>query len=116
MSKDAKKAVIATGGKQYLVTEGQKIKIEKLLPAAGEKVVFSDVLLTVNGDEAAIGQPFVKGAHVEAKITAHTRAKKVYGAKVKAKKRHKKYFGHKQHLTEVEIVKITTSGGRTAQH
>lgn len=101
-----KQAVITTGGKQYLVTEGQKIKVEKLAQAAGERVVFADVLMTVSGDEAVIGQPLVKGASVEAKITAHTRAKKVFGAKVKAKKRHKKYFGHKQHLTEVEITKI----------
>lgn len=101
-----KKAVIETGGKQYLVVEGQKIKIEKLTLAAGEKVVFGDVLLTAQDDNATIGQPLVKGAFVEAKIIAHIRAKKVFGAKVKAKKRHKKYFGHKQHLTEIEITKI----------
>ena len=84
----------------------RSIKIEKLPQPAGEKIVFSEVLMTVNGDDAVIGQPLVPGAKVEATITTHTRAKKVFGAKVKAKKRHKKYFGHKQHLTEIAITKI----------
>lgn len=101
-----KKAVIETGGKQYFVSEGEKVRVEKLAEEVGKKIVFAEVLMTVNGDETTIGQPLVKGAKVEATITAHTRAKKVFGAKVKAKKRHQKYFGHKQHLTEITITKI----------
>ncbi len=108
MSDSDKKAVIETGGKQYFVSEGEKIRVEKLNEEVGKKIVFDEVLMTVSGDEATIGQPLVKGAKVEAKITAHTRAKKVFGAKVKAKKRHQKYFGHKQHLTEIAITKITS--------
>ena len=101
-----KKAVIETGGKQYFVSEGKKIRVEKLAAEVGKKIVFADVLMTVSDADITIGQPLVKGAKVEATITAHTRAKKVFGAKVKAKKRHKQYFGHKQHLTEIEITKI----------
>ena len=102
-----KHAVIATGGKQYLVTEGQKLRIEKLETEQGQKVVFDSVLMTVNGEKTIIGQPMVKDATVEAVVVQHTRAEKVVGAKQKAKKRYIRYFGHKQHLTEVEITKIT---------
>lgn len=102
-----KRAVIETGGKQYFVSEGEKICVEKLAEEVGKKIVFADILMTVSNDKATIGQPLVKGAKVEAKIIAHTRAKKVFGAKVKAKKRHQKYFGHKQHLTKIAITKIT---------
>lgn len=101
-----KHAVIATGGKQYLVSEGQKLRIEKLTTEQGQKVVFDSVLLTVNGDKTTIGQPLLKDVTVEAIVVQHTRAEKVVGAKQKAKKRYVRYFGHKQHLTEVEITKI----------
>ena len=99
-------AVIKTGGKQYLVQEGQKFRIEKLASSEKDKVVFDEVLLTSSGKTIKVGAPLVKGAKVEAKIISHGRHKKVTGVKMKAKKRYKKYFGHKQHYTEVEITKI----------
>ena len=101
-------AVITTGGKQYLVSDGDVIRVEKLATDEGKKVTFKDVLLTNDGKKTDVGAPTVKGATVEAKVTKHGRHDKVTGVKMKAKKRHKKYFGHKQHYTELEITKIAT--------
>ena len=103
-----KTAVIKTGGKQYLIKEGGSIKIEKITKKEGEIVVFEEVLLTSTGKVTKIGDPLVKGAKVEAEVIAQARHKKVTGVKMKSKKRSKKYFGHKQHYTEVKIKKIAT--------
>lgn len=100
-------AIIKSGGKQYVVTEGAKVKMDKLAAEEGKKVSFSEVLLTNTGDKTSVGTPLVKGAKVEGKVVRQARYPKVFGAKVKAKKRYKKYFGHKQPYTEVEIAKIT---------
>ncbi|MDH4330737.1 MAG: 50S ribosomal protein L21 [Candidatus Moranbacteria bacterium] len=99
-------AIIRTGGKQYKVKEGDKIKVEKIEEEEGKKVTFSDVLLV--GDEKAVkvGAPQVKGAKVEGKVLAQKKDKKVWGIKHKAKKRYKVKFGHRQQVTEVEITKI----------
>lgn len=99
-------AVIKTGGKQYLVAEGDIISVEKLDGAADTKVVFDEVLLTGDNKSVTLGEPTIKGATVEAKIVDQTRAEKVWGIKYKAKKRFRMKFGHKQPLTNVEIVKI----------
>lgn len=101
-------AVLKTGSKQYLVTEGSKIKVEKLPIEAGKTVTFEEVLLTATDKDTTIGAPFIKGASVSGKVLRHGRAEKVTGVKMKAKKRQKKYFGHKQHFTEVEITKVVT--------
>lgn len=103
-----KQAVIKTGGKQYLVSEGDKIKVEKLAADAGKTVAFAEVLLTKTDKTLKLGAPFVAGAKVEAKVVGNGKTKKVFGAKVKAKKRYKKYFGHRQTYTEVEITKISS--------
>lgn len=100
-------AIIQSGGKQYVVTEGAKVKVDKMPAEEGSKVVFSEVLLTNNGSATAVGTPLVKGAKVEGKVLRQARYPKIFGAKVKGKKRYKKYFGHKQAYTEVEIAKIT---------
>lgn len=99
-------AVIKTGGKQYKVTEGMKLRVEKLEGEADSKLVFGEVLLV--GDEKAVkvGVPFVSGAKVEAKIVKQGKADKVWGIKHKPKKRYKMKFGHRQPFTEVEITKI----------
>ena len=101
-------AVIQSGGKQYLVTDGDVIRVEKLETAAGEKIGFSDVLLTASDSAVILGAPMVKGAKVEGKVLRHGRHPKVFGVKMKAKKRMRKYFGHKQHFTEIEITKISS--------
>lgn len=100
-------AVIKTGGKQYIVTPGQKLKVEKLEGEAGNAVKFEEVLLVEKDDKTVeIGQPTVKGAKVSAKIVAQTKGPKVIAYKYKAKKRYHLKKGHRQQLTEVEITSI----------
>ena len=100
-------AIIKTGGKQYKVSQGDKIKIEKLEGEAGAKITFEEVLFIGDEKDVKIGEPFLKGAKVEAKIVRQGRHKKVWGVKHKPKKRYKVKFGHKQLFTEVEIMKIS---------
>jgi large subunit ribosomal protein L21 len=99
-------AIIDIGGKQYRVSPGDKIKVEKLDNQAGETVVFNKVLLSSNGEKVAIGSPYIDGAKVEAKILKQGRNKKVIVFKYSSKSRYRKKKGHRQFFTEVEIVKI----------
>ncbi len=108
-------AVIQTGGKQYLVSEGDSVKIEKLLPAAkaagegykvGDAIVFEDVLLVDDGSNTTIGAPFIKGAKVSATIEKISRAKKVVVIKYKAKSNYFKKRGHRQPFFQVKIDKL----------
>ncbi len=101
-------AVIKTGGKQYLVSPGDRIKIEKIEKKEGEKVVFSDIFLLKKRKKTEIGTPKIKGVQVEAKVLKQGKAKKVVIFKYKPKKRQKKKKGHRQPFTEVEIKKIAT--------
>ncbi|MBU2265232.1 50S ribosomal protein L21 [Patescibacteria group bacterium] len=96
-------AVIKTGGKQYLITPGQKLKIEKIEGEEGGKVFFDQILLTVEKGKTQIGQPRVAGAPVSAKILKQDRADKITVFKYKSKKRHKVKRGHRQPYTLVEI-------------
>ncbi|EKE16240.1 MAG: hypothetical protein ACD_11C00024G0008 [uncultured bacterium] len=99
-------AIIKTGGKQYKVAEGDKIKVEKIEGEDGSKIVFEEVLFIGDEKDVKIGSPMVSGAKVEGKIIRQGRNDKVWGVKHKAKKRYKVKFGHKQLFTEVEITKI----------
>ena len=99
-------AVIKTGGKQYIVSPGQKIKIEKIEKKEGSEVAFADVLLVEKNKKVEIGMPRLKGIEVLAKILKHGKAKKVIAFKYKAKKRYKVKKGHRQPFTEVEITKV----------
>lgn len=99
-------AVIQTGGKQYRVAVGNKLKIEKLEAAVDGEVVFDKVLLTVDGDNATIGAPMVAGAKVEGKVLRQGRNKKVIVFKYHSKTRRRKKNGHRQPFTEVEITKV----------
>jgi large subunit ribosomal protein L21 len=99
-------AVIKTGGKQYKVKAGDKLKIEKIEGEPGDKVEFSEVLLLGDDKEVKIGMPVLSGSKVEGKILRTEKDKKVTGVKFKAKKRYKVKFGHRQLFTEVEITKI----------
>ena len=99
-----KKAIIATGGHQYLVSEGETLEVEKLLD---EKTAKFDALLVIDGDKVSVGAPTVAGASVTAEIVAQTRAEKVTAIRYKAKKRVKKVHGHRQHLTQIKITKIS---------
>jgi len=99
-------AVIKTGGKQYLVSPGDKIKIEKL-DTEDTEVIFDQVLLVVDDNkDVKIGAPLVEGAKVKAKIIKQDRAKKIIVFKYKPKKRYQKKMGHRQPFTEVEIEKV----------
>ena len=99
-------AIIKTGGKQYKVAEGDKIKVEKLAGEAGTKISFEEVLFLGDEKEVKVGTPILTDAKVEATIVTQGRHKKVWGIKHKPKKRYKVKFGHKQLFTEVEITKI----------
>lgn len=99
-------AIIKTGGKQYSVKEGDKIRVEKIEGKEGDKIKFPEVLLVGDENGVKIGTPVLTDAKVEGKIVAQVRDKKVWGMKYKAKKRYRVKFGHKQMKTEVEIVKV----------
>ena len=98
--------VIKTGGKQYLVKSGQRLKIEKLAAKEGESIEFGEVLLVVDGDKVEIGTPIIKGAEVSAKVLKHARDRKKIIFRYHPKTRYRKMKGHRQHFTEVEIIKI----------
>jgi len=100
--------VIKTGGKQYLVSPGDKIKIEKVNKKEGSEITFNEVLLLEKGRKTEIGNPLIKGVKVVGKVLSHGKGKKVIIFKYKAKKRYKVKKGHRQPFTEVEILKIDT--------
>lgn len=100
-------AIIKTGGKQYKVEKGGKLKVEKLDAEVGKEVVFDEVLLVSDdGKEVKIGKPLIKGAQVVGKVVSQDRADKVIVFKYKPKKRYHKKQGHRQMYTEVEITRI----------
>jgi len=98
-------AVIETGGKQYRVIEGQKLRVEKLLGDVGAKVDFDRVLM-VGGDKSRLGVPFVAGAKVTAEITVQDRDKKIIVFKMKRRKRYRRKNGHRQPFTEIKVTSI----------
>jgi large subunit ribosomal protein L21 len=100
-----KKAVIATGGKQYVVAEGDTVTIERLKDAS-RKVKF-DALLVIDGDKVAVGMPIVSGVGVTASVIEDTKAEKVTAIRFKAKKRVHKVHGHRQPQTVLKIEKIS---------
>jgi large subunit ribosomal protein L21 len=100
-------AIIKTGGKQYRVAVGDKLRIEKLDSAVGSPVEFNEVLLVGTGADAKIGTPIVDGARVSGLIKAHGRGKKLVVYKFRRRKNYRRKNGHRQHFTEVEITGIT---------
>jgi len=99
-------AVIKTGGKQYLVSPGDKIKVEKLEATEGKEINFPEVLMLEKSKKLDIGAPFVKGAKVTAKVLTHGKGDKLIVFKYKSKKRYKRKIGHRQPFTQVEIIGI----------
>ncbi|PIQ43166.1 MAG: 50S ribosomal protein L21 [Gammaproteobacteria bacterium CG11_big_fil_rev_8_21_14_0_20_46_22] len=99
-------AVIETGGKQYKVAQGQRLKVEKLDLEAGNTVEFNKVMLLADGVNITLGQPFVEGAMVEADVVSHGRHRKIKILKFKRRKHHMKRQGHRQGYTEIEIKAI----------
>ena len=100
------KAIIVTGGKQYTVSEGDILFIEKLNAEEESTVKFDEVLAILDGENSKIGAPVVEGAAVEAKVVKNGKGKKIDIIKYKPKKGEKKHIGHRQPYTKVEITKI----------
>lgn len=100
-------AVIETGGKQYRVTEGQTIKVEKLEAEDGASVAIDKVLMVANGDDIKVGAPYVSGGKVTATVKSHGRAKKVHIIKFRRRKHSRKRQGHRQYFTEIQITGIS---------
>ena len=100
-------AIIETGGKQYKVTEGDTLVIEKLASEAGENVTFDKVLAVIDGDKITVGTPVVEGAKVDASVVKNGKGKKVIVFKYKPKKGYRRKQGHRQPYTKVTIGKIS---------
>jgi large subunit ribosomal protein L21 len=100
-------AVIQTGGKQYRVSEGAKIRVEKLDADTGASVELDKVLMLGEGESVTIGKPYVDGGRVTATVESHGRAAKVHIVKFRRRKHHLKRQGHRQWYTELKITGIS---------
>ncbi len=107
-------AIIQTGGKQYRVTEGQTLKVEKLPSDIGKHVDFKDVLMVTYGDDVHIGVPYVKDATVTAEVVGQGRAPKIEIIKLKRRKHHLKHQGHRQGFTAIKITGIAIGDKKLA--
>ena len=99
-------AVIVTGGKQYKVSEGDTLFIEKLDAEAGSEVTFDKVLLVADGEKITAGAPYVEGATVEANLEKNGKGKKIRVFKYKAKKNERKKIGHRQPYSKVTVTAV----------
>lgn len=102
-------AVVETGGKQYKVSEGDLLTVEKLSVEEGEKVVLDKVLLYSNGDDMKVGAPYVEGAKVEADVVKNGKGEKIIIFKFKSKKNYRKKQGHRQPYTTIKIASISVN-------
>lgn len=100
-------AVFQSGGKQHRVSEGQTLRLEKLEVETGSTVEFDLVLLIANGEDVAVGAPFVAGGKVTAEVVTHGRGDKVKIVKFRRRKHSRKQMGHRQWFTEVKITGIS---------
>jgi large subunit ribosomal protein L21 len=108
-------AVIKTGGKQYRVAAGDKLKVEKLTGDVGSSVTFDQVLMVADGDNVTIGAPLISGATIPAKIVSHGRGDKVMIFKFRRRKHYRKTQGHRQDYTEIEIGAIGNEAKKPAK-
>ena len=99
-------AVIKTGGKQYKVAEGDKLRIEQLPVEEGASVEFDQVLMVADGDDIKVGEPLLKGGKVTAKVLAQGRGEKIKVVKFRRRKHSRTQMGHRQNFTEVTITGI----------
>jgi len=99
-------AVIKTGGKQYKVAPGEKIKVELLPADVGAEVILDQVLMVSEGETVRLGQPTVTGATVKATVVAHGRGEKISIFKMRRRKHYQKHQGHRQGYTELSIDSI----------
>ena len=99
-------AVVKTGGKQYRVSAGEKLRIEQIPADVGQQIVLDQVLAIVDGDAFQVGTPILSGAQVTAKVLGHGRGDKVRIFKLRRRKHYRKSQGHRQNYTEIEILGI----------
>jgi large subunit ribosomal protein L21 len=102
-------AVIKTGGKQYRVIPGERLKVEKLIGEVGSDVTLDQVLVVADGENVTIGTPIIKGATVQAKVLSHGRGDKVMIFKFRRRKHYRKTQGHRQSYTEIQIENIAAN-------
>jgi large subunit ribosomal protein L21 len=100
-------AVIKTGGKQYKVSAGEKLKIESVPAEVGAEITLDQVLLVADGESVTMGTPLVSGASVKAKVLSHGRGEKIKIFKMRRRKHYRKTLGHRQNYTEIEISSVT---------
>lgn len=103
-------AVIKTGGKQYKVVAGERIKVEKIVGDVGSTVIIDKVLMISDAANTTIGAPLIAGATVNATVLSHGRADKVMIFKFRRRKHYRKTQGHRQSFTEIQISEISTAG------
>ena len=99
-------AVIKTGGKQYRVSQGDKLRVESLEANEGDAVNLDQVMMVGEGDKVTVGEPLIAGATVSAKVLNHGRGRKVDIVKFRRRKHYRRQMGHRQNYTEVEITGI----------
>ena len=99
-------AVIATGGKQYRVSEGAVLRVEKLDAEEGAEVEFDQVLLVGDGDKVSVGKPYIEGGKVQATVMTQGKARKVEIVKFRRRKNYRRTKGHRQQFTQVKITGI----------
>ena len=100
-------AVIKTGGKQYRVSAGEKLKVESLPAEVGSEITLDQVLMVGEGDSVKMGTPMLAGASVKATVVAHGRGEKVHIFKMRRRKHYRKSQGHRQNYTEIQISGIS---------
>jgi large subunit ribosomal protein L21 len=108
-------AVIETGGKQYRVAPGDKVRVEKLDAEEGSEISLDKVLMVSDGASVQLGKPFIEGSSVTAEVASHGRHDKVKIIKFRRRKHHMKRQGHRQWFTELKIVTIPGSGSLAAE-
>ncbi|SFN80845.1 large subunit ribosomal protein L21 [Formivibrio citricus] len=99
-------AVVKTGGKQYKVVVGEKLKVEQITADVDSQIVLNEVLMVADGDAVAIGAPLVAGASIKATVVSHGRGEKVRIFKMRRRKHYQKRQGHRQNYTEIRIDEI----------
>tara|TARA_R110002073_G_scaffold331685_1_gene516757 strand:- start:2620 stop:2931 length:312 start_codon:yes stop_codon:yes gene_type:complete len=100
-------AVIKTGGKQYRIQVGEKLKVEQLEVESGSELVIDQVLMVADGDKVSMGTPLVDGATVKATVLGQGRHDKIRIFKMRRRKHYQKHMGHRQHYTEIQITGIS---------
>ena len=108
-------AVFASGAKQYRVSPGDKIKVERLAQETGETIAIEQVLLVADGEKLTIGTPYVKGSKITATVVEHGRGKKINIIKFQRRKHHMKRQGHRQGYTLLEVKSIDTKAAKASK-